>query len=1019
MGTATADNDFTITLTKVNDVWTPDCTFAEAQAAYNGGKNLVFQTDGTDNTIATGWHYDDLDGFYYDVEAPFTEDSLPGTWSYNYGSHYITYRWSNSNVRQFSFSTYYSTEFGNASAADVRTGKEFYNADGLQIGTMANGSATTPATTITANPSISVDSSGLITATASASKSITPTVSAGYVNTGTAGTVTVSGSNTSQLTTQAAKTVTPSTSSQTAVAAGRYTTGAVTVAAMPSGTAGTPTATKGTVSNHSVTVTPSVTNTTGYITGGTKTGTAVTVNVAELESGTKTITENGTGIGVSGYSAVDVNVPTGIKCPVFTVTSEGETIESTTLTCNMTFQECYDCINTDGSDDTEEMDAAVLYWPSSLTGDSDVYDGLSYRGVSASAITYIEIVDGLPYMEITYSRNTGITVSTPSSLDTLSVTANGTYTAPYGKVYTEVDVNVSPTYTATISGTTGSKTFSYVRHVASDQKYYTDGDTFTYQSGQTLYCRIGSQNIGGGELIIDGTMIDSAYPQGQDTARTIQYNYTLPECDIEIEFGRGASNVDRITITTHPPIETVELLTVTQNGTYTAPSGTAYSPVVVDVSGGGTVAEEKDVNFIDYDGTIFYSYTAAEFAQLSALPANPSHAGLTAQGWNWSLSDAKTYVAKYGKLNIGQMYITTSGATEIDITLTAPDLHPYLGIAPNGTVVIDWGDNSATDTVTGTSDTTLKFTGHEYATAGNYTINLTVSSGRFTFHAAGNDKAVLSETTAFNRSNRYSNDITSIRFGTNAYIGSYAFNSCYSLSSVTLPDSVTSIGSYAFNSCYSLSSIIIPDGVTSIVSSAFNNCCALTSLIIPDSVTNFGLSAISYCFTLTSLIIPDSVLTIGSSALSNCYSLSSVTIPDSVTNIGSSAFGNCRTLTSLTIPDGITSIDASALSNCYSLSSVTLPDSVTSIGSSALSNCYALKSLTIPSGVTSIGTNAFSGCYGMTEFHFLPTTPPTLGGTNAFNNVPTTCIFYVPAASLEAYQTATNWSTYASRMQEE
>ena len=78
-----------------------------------------------------------------------------------------------------------------------------------------------------------------------------------------------------------------------------------------SGTAGTPTASKGTVSNHSVTVTPSVTNTAGYISGGTKTGTGVTVTVSELESGTKSITENGTGIDVSGYSKVDVAVPGG------------------------------------------------------------------------------------------------------------------------------------------------------------------------------------------------------------------------------------------------------------------------------------------------------------------------------------------------------------------------------------------------------------------------------------------------------------------------------------------------------------------------------------------------------------------------------------------------------------------------------------------------------------------------------------------------------------------------------------
>ena len=98
---------------------------------------------------------------------------------------------------------------------------------------VASGSAKTPATTITKNPSISVNSSGLITASVSGTQSIAPTVTAGYVSSGTAGMITVSGSATKQLTTQAAKTITPSTSSQTAVASGVYTTGAVTVAPIP------------------------------------------------------------------------------------------------------------------------------------------------------------------------------------------------------------------------------------------------------------------------------------------------------------------------------------------------------------------------------------------------------------------------------------------------------------------------------------------------------------------------------------------------------------------------------------------------------------------------------------------------------------------------------------------------------------------------------------------------------------------------------------------------------------------
>ena len=98
----------------------------------------------------------------------------------------------------------------------------------VTVNAMPSGSATTPATTITANPTISVSSGGLITASVSASQSVTPTVSAGYVSSGTAGTVSVSGSNTSQLTTQAAQTIHPSTTDQT-IASGKYLTGAQTV----------------------------------------------------------------------------------------------------------------------------------------------------------------------------------------------------------------------------------------------------------------------------------------------------------------------------------------------------------------------------------------------------------------------------------------------------------------------------------------------------------------------------------------------------------------------------------------------------------------------------------------------------------------------------------------------------------------------------------------------------------------------------------------------------------------------
>ena len=98
-----------------------------------------------------------------------------------------------------------------------------------------SGSATTPTGGITANPSISVDSNGLITASVNKSESITPIINEGYVTSGTAGTITFSGNNTLQLSTQAGTTITPTTYEQTAVASGKYTTGAVKVAALTDG----------------------------------------------------------------------------------------------------------------------------------------------------------------------------------------------------------------------------------------------------------------------------------------------------------------------------------------------------------------------------------------------------------------------------------------------------------------------------------------------------------------------------------------------------------------------------------------------------------------------------------------------------------------------------------------------------------------------------------------------------------------------------------------------------------------
>ena len=160
----------------------------------------------------------------------------------------------------------------------------------------------------------------------------------------------------------------------------------------------------------------------------------------------------------------------------------------------------------------------------------------------------------------------------------------------------------------------------------------------------------------------------------------------------------------------------------------------------------------------------------------------------------------------------------------------------------------------------------------------------------------------------------------------------------------------------------------------------------------------------------------------GLKANSNSYNRSRIRrirIGDSVTSIGLYCFHHCYALKKVSGMDDVTSIGNNAFYNCYQLSSITIPSDVTSIGNYAFYQCYSLLNITIPSDVTSIGDYAFGYCYGMAEYHLLPTMPPTLANTNAFNGIADDCIIYVPVGSLEAYQTATNWSTYASKMQEE
>ena len=180
-------------------------------------------------------------------------------------------------------------------------------------------------------------------------------------------------------------------------------------------------------------------------------------------------------------------------------------------------------------------------------------------------------------------------------------------------------------------------------------------------------------------------------------------------------------------------------------------------------------------------------------------------------------------------------------------------------------------------------------------------------------------------------------------------------------------NSVTNIGDWAFCDCTSLASITIPNSVTSIGRSAFQNCTSLMSITIPDRVTSIGGSAFYGCSGLTSVTIPNSVATIAHNTFNGCKWLASVKIPDSVTSIGDSAFQGCKKLTGITIPNSITSIGIAAFYGCTSLTSIEIPNGVEIIDQRVFQDCTNLTSIEIPNSVTYIGWYAFGYCTSLTS----------------------------------------------------
>jgi len=233
-------------------------------------------------------------------------------------------------------------------------------------------------------------------------------------------------------------------------------------------------------------------------------------------------------------------------------------------------------------------------------------------------------------------------------------------------------------------------------------------------------------------------------------------------------------------------------------------------------------------------------------------------------------------------------------------------------------------------------------------------------------------------------------------------IQDHMFEGCNALSSIVIPDEVTSICDNAFMKS-GLTSIVIPDNVTCIGTSAFEQCDKLSNVTIGFGISAISPNAFKECTALRAIELPENVTDIGDNAFMKS-GLTSIVIPNNVTSIGTSAFKQCKSLSNVTIGSGISAISHSAFKECTALSTIELPENVTDIGDDAF-NGAGLKKLTIPMNINQIGNNAFRNCSSLTDVT-LESASLSLGN-NAFYNsniVVLTCFSgYPPTARANCF----------------